>query len=91
MGVWQTARDWAMVAARHNVRPMNPNTIVVFDSYYMTSASVMAFKAANVMFMGLVKRSNFANLCAMVDKNVTETGEWAGVHNPDAGLTLVHR
>lgn len=64
-----------MVAARHNVRAMNPNTIGVFDSYYMTSANVMAFKAANVMFMGSLKRSNFADLCAMVDKNVTQTGE----------------
>lgn len=91
MGVWQTAQDWARVAARHNARLKNPNTIVVFDSYYMTVATVNAFAKEGVMFMGSLKKSNFNDLTAMVTEKVAQAGDWAGVHCPQSGLTLVHK
>jgi hypothetical protein len=91
MPVWQTTTDWANVVNRHGLKPPNPNSIVIFDSYYSTRASLSTFESKNIMYLGSVKANNFKNFVKLVDPKVTQSGQWTGLYNPTSHTAFVHK
>ncbi len=89
--MWHPVSDWCNVINRHNEKPKNPNSILIFDSYYMTKASQAVIDKANLMFIGACKSSNWNDLTAKVEPRVLNSGEWAGIYAPAKHTVYLHR
>jgi len=83
--------DWADVINRHGELPPNPNTISIFDSHYMTNASVQVAEDKGVMFLGSAKANNFNNLVDLVKHFVINRGDWAGIYSETSHDMFIHK
>lgn len=93
--VWRMVGEWADIVNRHSAATasitLNPNTILVFDSFYMTNASAQACEQRGVKFIGSCKSNNFNSLVEMVKYEVLQKGDWAGVYSEEKERLFIHK
>ena len=53
-----------------------PNTVLVFDSYYLDEPGWQGPRAKNVMFIGAINQQRFLLLNASVRRGVDRRGRW---------------
>ena len=68
---------WGRIIHSFNVGRM-PNTVLVFDSYYMNEAGRQGLRVKNVKFIGAVNPQRFPMLTAL---GVDRRGQWKELWN----------
>ena len=66
---------WGRIIHSFNVGRM-PNTVVVFDSYYLDEAGRQKLRVKNVKFISAVNSQRFPTLSASVRHGVDRRGQW---------------
>ena len=66
---------WGRIIHSFNVGRM-PNTVLVFDSYYLDEAGRQGLLTKNVKFIGAVNLQRFPLLYALVRRGVDMRGRW---------------
>ena len=66
---------WGRIIYSFNMGRM-PNTVLVFDSYYLDEAGRQGLRAKNVKFIGAVNPQRFPMLTALVRHGVDRRGQW---------------
>jgi hypothetical protein len=89
--VFTVVRDWGNVILRHRERNPNPNSILIFDNYYLSKASAQVLDDMGVKYIAGAKANNFNELVAKVGPRVVQKGEWAGVYEPNSHHLFVHK
>lgn len=68
----------------------NVDSILIFDSYYTSGASIEALEALGILYIASVKKNIFKELVDKVKHNVNKTGDWFGVFEPTKQKLFVH-
>lgn len=74
----EVVKSWANVVQRLG----DPNTLIVFDSYYLDATGRRYLVENNVKFVAAVTKERFANIFDKLKDKVERPGDWAGIHNP---------
>ena len=63
----------------------NPNTVLVFDSYYTSTDSVKLLRDAvpKIFWIGGVNRQRFKTMADVLEEKVSKPGHWVGMYNPE--------
>lgn len=85
-------RDWSNIVMRtDDPDSRNPDTMLVFDSYYLTKAYRDELVEKQVKFIAAVQSTRFPELHGQVDKKVEKPGEWEGIyHSRTNQLFVLH-
>ena len=80
---------WEQIIHSFNVGQM-PNTVLVFDSYYLDAAGRQGLRAKNIKFIGAVNPQRFPMLTTLVRHGVDRRGQWKGLWNEKRKELIVH-
>ena len=67
-----------------------PNTVLVFDWYYLDEAGRQGLRAKNVKFIDAVNPQRFPMLTALGRHGVDRRGQWKGLWNEKRKELIVH-
>ena len=80
---------WGRSIHSFNVGRM-PNTVLVFDSYYLDEAGRQELQAKNIKFIGAVNPQRFPLLTSLIRQGVYARGQWKGLWNEKKKELIVH-
>jgi len=85
--VSSVVNDWIKVVHRAGIVDVdfNPNTVLVFDSYYTSLDSINLLREAvpKVPWVGGVNRQRFQTMADTLEEKVAKPGHWVGMYNTE--------
>lgn len=84
--VMTIVQDWANIVKSKG----KPNTLLVFDSYYLDGAGRKHLHDENVKYVGAITKERFGALFDKVKDKIQRPGDWYGLHNPQSKESVVY-